>query len=100
MDSSPLEGTGQVEDSFNLLAHAARNVVRCAASLLGWTDERVCTQAGIPLLLESSIKRALDLDWDDAVEKAEAIKTFLRQLDALRAGSPRPRPREVPKAPT
>src|SRR5216683_6673195 len=76
IDSSPLDGTGRVEDTFNLLAHAARNVVRCAASLLGWTDERVCTQAGIPLLVESSIKKALDIDWDEAVEKAEAIKTF------------------------
>src|ERR1700682_2972163 len=99
IDSSPLEGTGRVEDTFNLLAHAARNVVRCAASLLGWTDERVCTQAGIPLLLESSIKRALDIDWDDAVEKAEAIKTFLRQLDALQAWITRRLPEEVAKPP-
>src|SRR5712692_6827213 len=99
IDSSPLEGTGRVEDTFNLLAHAARNVVRCAASLLGWTDEPVCTQAGIPLLLESSIKRALDIDWDDAVEKAEAIKTFVRQLDALQAWIARRLPEEVAKPP-
>ena len=99
IDSSPLEGTGRVEDTFNLLAHAARNVVRCAASLLGWTDERVCTQAGIPLLVESSIKRALDIDWDDAVEKAEAIKTLVRQLDALQAWIARRLPEEVAKPP-
>ena len=66
IDSSPLEGAGRVEDTFNLLAHAARNVVSCAAGLLGWTDEQVCRQAGIPLLLASSIKRALDIDWNDA----------------------------------
>jgi hypothetical protein len=99
IDSSPLEGTGRVEDTFNLLAHAARNVVRCAASLLGWTDERVCTQAGIPLLVESSLKRALDIDWDDAVEKAEAIKTLVRQLDALQAWIARRLPEEVAKPP-
>lgn len=85
IDSSPLEGAGRVEDTCNLLAHAARNVVRCAAGLLGWTDEQVCRQAGIPLLLESSIKRALDIDWNDAVEKTEAIKTFSRQLDSLQS---------------
>src|SRR5712691_6944028 len=28
IDSSPLEGAGRVEDTFNLLAHAARNVVK------------------------------------------------------------------------
>ena len=77
IDSSPLEGAGRVEDTFNLLAHAARKVVSCAAGLLGWTDEQVCRQAGIPLLLESSIKRALDIDWNDAVEKTEAITTLL-----------------------
>src|SRR5215208_2449998 len=63
IDSSPLEGAGRVDDTFNLLAHAARKVVRCAAGLLGWNDEKVCREAGIPLLLESSIKRGLDIDW-------------------------------------
>ena len=85
IDSSPLEGAGRVEDTFNLLAHAARNVVRCAAGLLGWTEEKVCRQAGIPLLVESSIKRALDIDWNDGVEKTAAITTFSRPLDALHA---------------
>jgi hypothetical protein len=68
IDSSPLEGAGQVEDTFNLLAHAARKVVSCAAGLLGWTDEQVCRQAGIPLLMASSIKRGLDIDWNDGVD--------------------------------
>jgi hypothetical protein len=39
---SPLEGAGRVEDTLNLLAHAARNLVECAADLLHWTPERVC----------------------------------------------------------
>src|SRR5712671_7620113 len=51
IDSSPLEGTGRVEDTFNLLAHAARNLVQCAADLLGWSVEKVCAQAGSPLLV-------------------------------------------------
>jgi hypothetical protein len=83
IDSSPLEGAGRVEDTFNLLAHAARRVVTCAARVLGWTDAQVCARAGIPLLMESSIKRALDIDWNDAGAKAEAIRIFARQLDAL-----------------
>jgi Transposase DDE domain/Transposase domain (DUF772) len=85
IDSSPLEGAGRVEDTFNLLAHAARNVVSCAAGLLEWPPDQVCRQAGIPLLVESSIKRALDIDWNDAVEKREAITTLSRQLDALQS---------------
>lgn len=83
IDSSPLEGAGRVEDTYNLLAHAARTVVRCAARVLGWRVDQVCTEAGIPLLAGSSIKAALDIDWNDAGEKAAALNTFTRQLDAL-----------------
>ena len=35
MDSSPLEGVGRVEDTINLLGHAGRKIVACAAQLLG-----------------------------------------------------------------
>ena len=97
IDSSPLEGAGRVEDTFNLLAHAARNVVRCAAGLLGWKEEKVCREAGIPLLLESSIKRALDIDWNDAVEKSQAITTFSRQLDSLCSWIARQLPEAIAK---
>jgi len=83
IDSSPLEGAGRVEDTFNLLAHAARNVVRCAAGLLGWPEHEVCRRAGIPVLMESSLKRALDIDWNDAGEKRAAMTTLVRQLDSL-----------------
>jgi hypothetical protein len=99
IDSSPLEGAGRVEDTFNLLAHAAHKVVRCAATLLGWTEEKVCRQAGIPLLRESSIKRALDIDWNDAVEKTAAIKTFTRQLDALQSWIARQLPEAIAQPP-
>src|SRR6202163_3949778 len=99
IDSSPLEGAGRVEDTFNLLAHAARRVVSCAARLLGWTDEEVCARAGIPLLLDSSIKRALDIDWNDAGAKAEAIQTFSQPLDALQGWIERRLAEELAKPP-
>src|SRR6187431_2873357 len=50
LDSSPLEGAGRVEDTINLLGHAARKVVECVARLLDWTPEKVCQAAGIPVL--------------------------------------------------
>jgi IS5 family transposase len=84
MDSSPLEGAGRVEDTINLLAHAARKVVECAAGLLEWPVERVCREARIPLLLESSVKKALDLDWSDPAQKASAVKSLALQLENLR----------------
>ncbi len=83
IDSSPLEGAGRVEDTINLLAHAGRKIVACAASLLDWPPERVCREAGIPLLLESSVKKALDLTGSDDEEKAEAIPILIEQLTSL-----------------
>jgi hypothetical protein len=83
MDSSPLEGAGRVEDTINLLGHAGRKIVTCAAQLLGWTEERVCREAGCPLLLASSIKAGLDLDWSDPEEKASAVPTVIEQLTGL-----------------
>src|ERR1700733_6645578 len=35
MDSMPLEGAGRVEDTMNLLGHAARKLVECVAELVG-----------------------------------------------------------------
>lgn len=83
MDSSPLEGAGRVEDTINLLAHAGRKIVACAAKLKGWSEARVCREAGCSLLLASSIKAALDLDWSDPEAKATAIPTLIDQLTHL-----------------
>ena len=85
IDSSPLEGAGRAEDTINLLGHAARNVVRCAADLLDWSVEKVATAAGIPVLLESSVKRGLDVEWSDPDAKAEALDTLVRQIESLEA---------------
>lgn len=99
IDSKPLEGAGRVEDTFNLLGHAAQKIVTCAAGLFGWTEEEVCNQAGIPLLLASSIKKGLDLDWNDAEQKAKAIKTLNTQLDSLLVWVGKHLPKEVTRPP-
>jgi hypothetical protein len=99
MDSSPLEGAGRVEDTVNLLAHAGRNIVACAAKLLGWTEKRVCLEAGAPLLIESSVKQALDLNWSDPDEKAEAIPTLLAQLTDLERWVAEQLPQEIGRPP-
>jgi hypothetical protein len=65
------------------LAHAARNVLACAAELLDRTVEDIATCAGAPLLVGSSIKKALDREWSDPEQKAEAIVILIEQLDAL-----------------
>ena len=99
IDSSPLEGAGRVEDTINLLGHAARKIVLCAADLLGWTAERVAIAAGIPVLLESSVKKALDLEWSDPDAKAQAVDTLARQIESLEAWLREKLPEEMKKPP-
>lgn len=83
VDSSPLEGAGRVEDTINLLAHAARKLLTAAAALVSRSAQDVAREAGIPLLVASSPKRALDIDWSDAQQKAGAVAEVVRQIDCL-----------------
>jgi hypothetical protein len=83
VDSSPFEGAGRVEDTINLLGHAARNLVRCVAKLLRWRPTTVAERAGTEVLLTPSIKAALDVDWSDEMQKADAVVTLVEQIDRL-----------------
>jgi hypothetical protein len=83
IDSSPLRGAGRVEDTINLLAHAARKVVECAATLLERSFDKVASDGGIPLLLDSSVKRALDIDWSDPIAQSQAVDELVGQIDSL-----------------
>ena len=99
IDSRPLEGAGRVEDSFNLLGHAARKVVACVAELMQQAEDWVCREAGIPLLLESSVKKGLDVDWNEAGEKKRALQRLVEQLDCLEQWVKRVLPQQVENKP-
>jgi len=58
-------------------------VIGAAASVLDRKAEDVARAAGAPMLAESSIKKALDLEWSDPQQKAGAVMTIVEQLDAL-----------------
>jgi hypothetical protein len=81
LDSSPLWGAGRVEDTINLLGHALRKVVGVLARQQGWglaEGTRVLAErAGVPELAASSLKAALDLDWDDPVALEHALGVLL-----------------------
>jgi len=83
IDSRPLLGAGKVEDTINLLGHAGRSIVRIVSKILDVTPEEVCRKSGATLLLASSIKAGLDIDWSDARQKATAIEIVERQISAL-----------------
>jgi hypothetical protein len=83
VDSRPLDGAGRVEDTFNLLGHAARKIVDCAAAILKEPREEICLRAGIPLLLHSSVKAGLDVNWSDPEEKEQALERLVNQVTSL-----------------
>jgi hypothetical protein len=83
IDSRPLVGAGRVEDTLNLLGHAARSIVRLVSKLTEREPEEICRKAGIPLLLASSIKAGLDIDWSDPKQKAKAAEVVERQVSSL-----------------
>ena len=83
IDSAPLEGAGRVEDTINLLWHAARKIVEGMALMLESDSETLCQQAGIPLLLASSAKAALDRDWSQPGATQAALEQLTDQLEAL-----------------
>jgi hypothetical protein len=83
VDSRPLDGAGRVEDTFNLLGHAARKIVDCAAAILEKPRAEICHRAGIPLLLHSSVKAGLDVNWSDPEEKEKALEKLVRQVTSL-----------------
>lgn len=81
VDSRPLAGAGKVEDTFNLLGHAAKSMLRAACLALKMDFEDVCRKARTPLLMASSIKAALDIDWNDKEAKDNALVRLTAEVD-------------------
>jgi hypothetical protein len=81
LDSSPLWGAGRVEDTYNLLGHALRKALGVIARQQGRGLADLAAEAGAPLLAGSSLKAALDLDWDDPAAHSQALTLVLDSLD-------------------
>ena len=90
LDSSPLWGAGRVEDTYNLLGHALRRALGVVARQQGRGLADVAAEAGAPIVGGTSLKAALDLDWDDPVERARALVVVLDALAAVEAYLDRP----------
>jgi hypothetical protein len=89
LDSSPLWGAGRVEDTINLLGHALRKALGVIAAERGWGQAEgtamLAGQAGAGQLAASSLKAALDLDWDDPATRDQALAQVLGLLDRVEA---------------
>ena len=89
LDSSPLWGAGRVEDTLNLMGHALRKALGVIAAGQGWGQAAgtviVAADAGVPQLAASSLKAALDLDWDDPAARDQALAQVLGLLSQVQA---------------
>jgi hypothetical protein len=83
LDSSPLWGAGRVEDTYNLLGHALKKVMRVVADQQGRELVEVAEEAGAELVCGTSLKAALDCDWDQQRQKDEALALVLQVLHTV-----------------
>ena len=83
LDSSPLWGAGKVEDTYNLLGHDERKAVSVIAAGQGRESVEIAELAGAPILNSSSLKTALDLNWDEPGERQNALSIILNSLDSV-----------------
>ncbi len=84
LDSSPLWGAGRVEDTYHLLGHALRKVLGVLADQQGWGLAEVATEAKAQVVVSgSSLKAALDRNWDEPQERQEALVVVLAALSSV-----------------
>jgi hypothetical protein len=83
LDSSPLWGAGRVEETYHLLGHALRQALSVIARQQGRGLAAVAADAGAELVGGSSLKAALDLDWDDPATRERAVGMILETLEAV-----------------
>src|SRR5579863_6298795 len=83
LDSSTLWGAGRVEDTYNLVGHALKKVLRVVADQQGRELVEVAKEAGANMVSATSPKAALDRDWDKAGQREEALSLILNVLQAV-----------------
>jgi transposase len=78
-----------VEDTFNLIGHALRKALGVLAVLQGRRQAAgaaaLAAQAGAPELAASSLKAALDRDWEDPAARDDVLAEVLGLLDRVEA---------------
>lgn len=89
LDSSPLWGAARVEDTYNLLGHALRKALDVIARQQERELTAVAAEVNAEMVAGSSLKAALDLDWDDPVAKAQALASIVQALEQVEASLPK-----------
>lgn len=83
LDSSPVWGAARVEDTYNLIGHALHKALGVIARQEGWDLTTAAHETGTELVAGSSLKAALDLNWDEPTERQRALGLVLAALTTL-----------------
>ena len=83
LDSSPLQGAGCVQDTWNLIGRAMSRVVHTVSLALNLPEDEVIEGAQLTVLGADSVKSALDIDWDDQNAQHAALQRLLAQVSRL-----------------
>lgn len=84
LDSAPIWGAARVEDTFNLIGHGLMVGVACAADLWETTSAFVLEDAKLQVVGKSSVKAALDIDWDDIAARKAALDRLMADVGRFR----------------
>lgn len=83
LDSSPLSGKGRVEDGWNLIGHAMAKFVGVLSRVSGIAADAIIEEADANVLLGTSLKATLDIDWDDDGDRSTALARVVEQAESL-----------------
>jgi hypothetical protein len=83
LDSSPLRGAGRVEDTWNLIGRAMKNLVKAIASTHGMDADTLIEELQLTTMGPASLKANLDIDWADQDARSEAFKLLVGEANKL-----------------
>jgi len=83
LDSSPLRGAGRVEDTWNLIGRAMRNLISAVARSNGTEPSTLIEELKLVAMGESSLKANLDIDWADGDARASAFQQLVDEANRL-----------------
>ncbi len=85
LDSSPLRGAGRVEDTWNLIGRAMKNLVSAIAKSNGIDSNELIKELDLTTMGGSSLKATLDIDWADEESRAAAFQLLVDEANRLTA---------------
>lgn len=83
LDSSPLRGAGRVEDTWNLIGRAMRNLVEAVANANGEEPTTLIAELCLSTMGDASLKATLDIDWADEGARVAAFQRLVDEANRL-----------------